>query len=325
MTGFKNLTYEMARSCGGLQIAKVLSRHHPKIFMYHRISNGEPGIGLSVTQFRQHIAIIKKEFKPMTLSALLSAKEQGTIPANSVVVTFDDGYADFAEIAFPILKEAEIPVTLFVTTGFVNRDIWLWPDQIRYAILKSEKSQMKFSELGQTFDIKCQPTQAWTAISNYCLTISNDMKLNLIRDIFKKLDVKFPLTIPEEYRPVTWARINEMIEQGLDIGSHSISHPVLTKLHCEQLFDELAASKDKIKQETGVSVDLFCYPNGTTDDFDARVKRSLEKIGYKYAVCAFPGKHPLNDIWCINRYPVGNNIDFFKKNIFGLSYLVMQR
>lgn len=323
MTGLKSLTYELARSIGGFQVAKFLSRHHPKIFMYHRIESREDGQGLSASQFRRHVAIIKDHFQPMTLSDLLSAKERGEVPPNAVVVTFDDGYADFAEAAFPILKEAEVPVTLFITTGFVNGDTWLWPDQIRYAIFNSQKHQLKFPALDLTFDIKSRPTEAWSAIADYCLTISNEKKLDLIVDIFKKLEVPFPVRIPDEYSPVSWLQVNKMIEEGLDIGSHSITHPVLTKLNAEQLFEELKNSKNTIQQQTGKSVDVFCYPNGTTDDFDVAVKSLLAEIGYKYAVCAFPGKVPLNDTWCINRYPVGINLEFFKKNIYGLTFLAM--
>lgn len=325
MTALRRLTYELARSFGGLQVAKFLSRHHPKIFMYHRINSREGDLGLSVNQFRQQVHIIKNEFEPMTLSDLLLAEEQGEIPANAVVVTFDDGYADFADIAFPILRDADVPATLFVTTGFVNRDIWLWPDQIRYAIKRTKIKQLQLSNSDEVFDVGLAPNECWNRISDYCLSIPTDKKLFLIEELFRKLQVLFPESIPDEYRPLSWKKIKEMVKEGLDIGSHSITHPVLTNLDDDQLLHEIHNSKLKIENEVNKQIKVFCYPNGAESDFDDRVKTFVRNSGYRYAVCAFAGKSPIRDPLCINRYPIGENFDFFIKNVYGLSYIAMRR
>ncbi|MFL1453588.1 polysaccharide deacetylase family protein [Marinobacter sp. GN3S48] len=320
---FNQLIYKGSRPFGGFRLAKLMSRRHPKILMYHRISSDPNAEGLTADQFRLQVDIIKREFLPMTLRDLLSAHESREVPDNAVVVTFDDGYADFAEVAFPILQAAGVPATLFVTTGFVNGDIWLWPDQIRYAISHAGTEQLTLPPFNQSFNVKVDPFESWNTIADHCLTTSNEEKLALIDELYKQLKVTKPVTAPDNFRAVSWKQIKQMIGDGLDIGSHSISHPILTKLNDEQLSNELQRSRQKIEAETGMSVDVFCYPNGREVDFDQRVKECIHQCGYRYAVSAFPAKRPIDDNWCINRYPIGRRLDLFEKNLFGFSYLAM--
>ncbi|MGF2734993.1 polysaccharide deacetylase family protein [Marinobacter sp. DUT-1] len=324
MTFLKQATYRLAQRFGGLKFTKFLSRHHPKILMYHRITDLPDNEGIPIELFQQHVDLIREEFEPMTLSELLTRKERSTIPENAVVVTFDDGYADFADKAFPILAAAKVPATLFVTTGFVNGDIWLWPDQIRYLITHTSVPELKLSAISETFDLMSSRTEVWNVVANYCLTVSNEKKIKIIDEMSRRLEVPLPQKAPEGYEAASWTQIKKMVTQGLDVGSHSISHPILTKLSNNQLVMELQNSKKKLELETGKLINIFCYPNGTVYDFDENVKRLLEEVGYQYGVSAYPSRIPLEDNWCINRYPVGKNIDVFKKNLYGLTYLAMK-
>jgi peptidoglycan/xylan/chitin deacetylase (PgdA/CDA1 family) len=315
--------FRMSRPLGGLKLAKLLSRNHPKILMYHRITGDPKGEGVTAEQFMQHVKIIKRDFVPMTLRALLKAHEKGKVPGNAVVVTFDDGYADFAEVAFPILEAEGIPATLFVTTGFVNGDIWLWPDQIRYAINHTSFDKLALAGIDQELFIKDYPIKSWNTIADYCLTIKNQQKLVLIDTLFDKLEVTKPSAPPSQFRPISWTQLAEMVKRGLDVGSHSISHPILTKLDEIQLCEELKLSRQTLQRETGQPVEVFCYPNGGQSDFDEQVKEKIKQCGYRYAVAAFPSRTPLSDPWCIKRYPVGPSVQMFEKSLYGFSYLAM--
>ncbi|MEO9525138.1 polysaccharide deacetylase family protein [Marinobacter alexandrii] len=315
--------YRASRPLGSLKLARFLSRNHPKILMYHRITDDLGGDGLAVTQFRKHIEIIKKYFFPMTLRDLLAAHENGSVPKNAVVITFDDGYADFADLAFPILEKEKVPATLFVTTGFVNGDIWLWPDQIKYAVENAGVGSLDVPEINQKLNFEKEPHRCWNAIADFCITVPNERKLKFIDELFYRLKVAKPNVIPDEFRPLSWTQIKSMVEKGLDVGSHSISHPILTQLSDDELARELRESGEMLRDEVNMEVDIFCYPNGSKDDFDRRVQDCITHSGYRYAVSAFPDKMPISDKLCINRYPVGPKLDMFEKNIFGFSYLAM--
>ncbi|WP_111495982.1 polysaccharide deacetylase family protein [Marinobacter bohaiensis] len=316
------LIYKVSRPIGGLRLARFLARKHPRILMYHRISpHDEPG-KIHVDQFRDQMRMIKRDFHPMNLTQLIEAHHSGTVPDHAVVVTFDDGYADFAEYAFPVLKEEGIPVTLFITTGFVNHDLWLWPDQVRYAIDKTaRKGPVTLTGMDTSLDISSDRNQAWNAIADHCLTIPNDQKETLIANLFEQLDVARPAGPPPEYEGLNWLQVKSMVEEGLDIGSHSYSHPILTKLRQDALTTELELSRQLIREKLGVDAQVFCYPNGQPIDFNSEVKSAIQAAGYQVAVAAFPSRHPLADPWAINRYPANKLWDLFEKNLYGMTYL----
>jgi peptidoglycan/xylan/chitin deacetylase (PgdA/CDA1 family) len=289
--------------------------------MYHRISPPGSSEGISADVFRQQMKMIKRSFNVMTLNDLMEACDNGQAPENAVVVTFDDGYHDFADYAFPILRELDIPATLFVTTGFANGDIWLWPDQIRYALDNTRVAEIKLPGISGSLNIAEEPEQCWHRIADHCMTVSNTEKLNLIDTLYEHINLDRPVKAPEAYRPLTWDQIREMAEQGLEVGSHSHSHPILTQLDDDELRMELTASREAIKKQLKVTTPAFCYPNGQKIDFDARVQARVREAGYGYAIAAFPGANPLHDRWALKRYPASQKQGAIEKIVYGMTYL----
>jgi peptidoglycan/xylan/chitin deacetylase (PgdA/CDA1 family) len=316
-----HMVYQISRPLGGLSVARYLARWHPRILMYHRISAPGSTSGVNADMLRQHMAMIKKSFNVMTLNALMEANDSGCIPENAVVVTFDDGYHDFADYAFPILRDMDVPATLFVTTGFVSEELWLWPDQIRYALERTFVPTVDLPDISGTLNILEEAEQCWHKIADYCMAIPNTQKLQLIEMLFQSLDVEKPKKAPEPYRALTWQQIREMMEEGLEVGSHSHSHPILTQLGSSQLLEELIVSRDVIEKQLNFSAPAFCYPNGQNIDFNEKVQAAVREAGYQYAVAAFPGANPLNDRWAINRYPASSSKMTLEKILFGLTYL----
>ncbi|MBD3640942.1 MAG: polysaccharide deacetylase family protein [Marinobacter sp.] len=316
--------YSLSRPMGGLHLARFVTKKHPKILMYHRISEREDCGRITVSQFEHHLNIIKKHFNPVPLSSLVSQNSKTCVKNNSVAITFDDGYYDFAEYAFPLLKANNIPATIFITTGFVNGDLWLWPDQIKYAIDNAARESISLEVLGGELMVAGNELQAWNILSDYCLTASENEKKSIIRKIFKNLGVDFPNSTPDSYRPLNWTQINNFISEGLEVGSHSVTHPILSKLSNNQLVRELQGSRQSIIENTGVYPKGFCFPNGMPDDFNERVKLAVKAAGYEYAVTAYPGPNPMGDRFAINRYPAQNDIESFEKSIYGLTMLAMK-
>lgn len=316
--------YRMSRPLGGLKLAKFLSRNHPKILMYHRITDDPKGEGLTADQFRQQVRIIKRDFVPMTLRDLLKAHENGKVPENAVVVTFDDGYADFAEVAFPILRDEGVPVTLFITAGFVNGDLWLWPDKLKYIISRCDSKEPVLLEgLKQSYDVYKDKDRLWNDVSDYCLTLKNSTKERYIEKVSIDLGVPIPIVPPPNFRPLSWKTLEYLIDQGVDVGSHSFSHPILKKLDHNELVEEVVRSNRLIEKNLNFIPKVFCYPNGREIDYDENVQKVLEANGYDYAVTAFPSRMPLKKKLEICRYPVNSSIDIFLKTVFGLTYLGM--
>lgn len=320
-----DLIYRIVRPFGGLKVAKYLSRKHPRILMYHRIvPSATPG-AIDINRFRQQMRTIKRELNPVSLSELIAGHERNNIPENAIVITFDDGYADFYDYAYPVLLEEKIPCTLFVTTGFVSGDIWLWPDRLRYCLDHSPKETIRFPGKSQLLSLRGSRTSVWNDIADYCLTLSNKEKVEFLDRAETELKVIPPRTPPPQFKALDWSQIREIAGAGFEIGSHSVSHPVMTSLDDESLRFELLQSKLDIERQIGRQVTSFCYPNGQPFDFDERVKTEVRSAGYKCALAAFPGRTSLKDLMAIRRYPGSFSMPMFEKSVFGMTYLGMHK
>ena len=112
-----------------------------------------------------------------------------------------------------------------------------------------------------------------------------------------------------------------MINLGLEIGSHSRTHPILTKMNEFEMVGELEGSMLDIIKNLDVYRMAFCYPNGQVDDYDYRISVSVRDLGYLFALVAHPSPRPLDNKWAINRYPAGNDLERFIKNLYGMEYV----
>jgi peptidoglycan/xylan/chitin deacetylase (PgdA/CDA1 family) len=189
------------------------------ILMYHYISVPPPDadkyrLDLSVTpaNFQAHVEYLLAEgYHPITVADLTDYLRRGkTLPPNPIVLTFDDGYVDNYENAFPILKEYQIPATFFVITDFVDN-----------------------------------------AKPGY----------------------------------MTWNQLEEMAIEGMEIGSHTMSHPDLEGKSRTIQASEIAGSKATIEARIGTPVKSFCYPAGK---YDSRTLDVLRSVGYHTAVTTEP-------------------------------------
>jgi peptidoglycan/xylan/chitin deacetylase (PgdA/CDA1 family) len=153
------------------------------------------------------------------------------------------------------------------------------------------------------------------------MALPNTEKLSLIETLYERLKVKKPVRAPEAYRPLTWEQIKEMAGQGLEVGSHSYSHPILTQLYADELHLELTSSREAIQKQLSFSTPAFCYPNGQQIDFTDEIKQAVKTAGYSYALAAYPGPSPLGDFWAVNRYPAHQSLSLFEKSLFGFTYI----
>ncbi|UZE97970.1 polysaccharide deacetylase family protein [Alkalimarinus alittae] len=318
MKSVKNVAYTIGKTLGGVKVLKYLARNHPRILMYHRIRATAEGDGIHVDVFRQQMEVLARDFNVVSLESLLQlAHNNQPLPQHAVVITFDDGYEDFYLNAFPILQSLALPATVFVTTGFVSDETWLWPDKIKYMLAESQIDNLLVPELNQTFTLSRDKLLAWHGIADYCLTIPNKQKNPFINELAIKLGVTLPVSAPDMYKPLNWDEVKAMSASGIDIGSHSVTHPVMTKLELADLRDELENSKLTIEQMLNKPVTGFCFPNGLSEDINEEVQGEINRAGYQYALAAFPTLNPLADRWAVGRYPANPDISEFEKIVYG--------
>lgn len=314
----KKLIINALDYCGGLKILRFFTQKKPIILMYHRILNNPTLPGITPEIFDRQMAYLKKHFHVMNMSMFYQKLSTNKIPNNSVVITFDDGHEDFYTTAWPIIKKHELTASLFITTAFVDQKNWLWPDLLRYILLNTKMSHFEIHNLG-VFEVhKNNVLKTWNILGDHCLSLKTEARNQFLVSLIQQLDVNITNTPQMPFTSVSWQQLKEMQGQGLDVGSHSVNHPILSSLSAEELEYELAESKLRIEQELEFSPQGICYPNGMAKDVSTQVEAQASKH-YQYGLVAYPAPLAKNKPMCMGRFGASNNMTDFKATVSQLT------
>lgn len=313
----KNAIVNILDLTGGLAFARLVTRRKPSILMYHRVTDNPLLPGISPTLFEAQIVYVKERFNVVSLNDLLIGL-QGKSEPYQLAITFDDGHRDFYTTAWPILRKHKIPATLFVTTGFLDKKIWLWPDLLRTIVVAAKPDSYFIKELGVIAINTATAISVWNRIADYCLTLKHDQRIHFILELAAILGIQVNPEPQEPFAPVSWHELREMHSEGLDIGSHSVTHPILSDLNDEELSNELKYSKERITEEIGIEPKGICYPNGMARDTSDRVERKARLL-YQYGLVAYPAEVSKENAMHLGRIAASSNLPRFKLLINGIS------
>lgn len=310
---------------GGFAPFHQLTRGKVVILMYHRFSHKANSSKTSANEFMAHLEYLKKHNQVLSLSEAAEILENGDdLPANSAVITIDDGYADAFEIAFPLLKKFDFPATLFAVTDFLDGKCWLWTDLMRYVLSETKKDFVRIEfENGEQVEANLtdarQRLETANRINARLKKMPNEQKEKKIYEIAEDLNVKIPETPSREFAPVSWAQTREMDASNLCVESHTVTHPILTNINQTQLDYELKISKERLETELNRTVETFCYPNGGLNE---TVWRSVKNNGYKCAVTTAYGFNETNaNPFLLNRIDAQSAIENFAQSVSGFEAL----
>lgn len=239
------------------------------VLTYHRVLPADrcagypfPALAMPEEAFAAQVAWLAERCEVVTVGeAVRLLGQAGEAPRRArVCVTFDDGYDDGHDIAAPILAAHGVCATFFVTAGLAGTKRLTWLD--RAALLR--------------------PRGADPAQLKLLPPAERDAELDRLED-------GDPVRDPAgHYRIMTGAQIRALSAQGHEIGSHSLTHPILTGLSDDALAMELSGSRRLLEEITGRPVEGFCYPNGDHDD---RVVEAVRRAGYSWACTAAGGRN----------------------------------
>lgn len=313
---------------GFLALASWFTRHTPKFFMLHRFTHErcDSGAVMSAENFEKQLLILKKgPWKVVALRDYLQMRfGEKKLPPYLVVLTIDDGYRDFYDVAYPLLRKYDLPATFFVTTEFVEGNFWLWHDRIHYALENTKKTEFSFVLDGQDqiFSIKINADRfnSWKMLSDYCVQARDDVKLEVLSRLERTLDVTLPESPPDEYAAASWAQLREMSANNIEIGSHTCNHPILSNIDKKKLKAEIALSKKIISENLHMPVHSFCYPNGQKNDINDHVVECVERAGYLGAVQGC--NRNFRPLFRLPRMGIGNDLLDFHWKLCGLELLL---
>lgn len=266
------------------------------IVAYHRICdiddvNDRELVSATVDDFDWQISYIKKHYTPLTFEQVIGQLVSGNkLPGNSVVVTFDDGFADNYLNAYPILKKHAVPATFFIATSYIGSNETFWFNFLSRMLMHrpGESFEIQSHEYQIPEDIDQRLNQV-PVILDVCKQVQNIKRLEILKDIQTQLNYSDKCDILA--KPMTWDNIREMCENGMEIGSHTVTHPILSQLTPEEIRVEIHDSKNEIEKQLDREIHTISYPEGMEYAFNLDVLSEVEKAGYLLGATYIPGNN----------------------------------
>lgn len=314
---------------GGGALMRWATRASPRVFMYHRFGPRTTPDNLGVDEFERQVLYLKRHFRTMTLGELARAlREHGEAPSRTAVITVDDGYRDFYEFAWPILRKHGVAASFYVTTGFVDNEIWLWPDQLRY-VLEHAPAGLRSIEFGGRrlpvgLGTEAGRAEAWNALVSQAFALPDVQMRQAIVELAIELGCPLPSEAPMKYASATWAHLRELVAGGIEIGGHSRTHPSLTRVAVTSLDTEIRDAKQRTEAQLDRALTTFCYPNGGPSDVNADVKVAIQRAGFAAAAVAYHDGLGAADLYELRRYPMHDDTYEFGKAAEGMRNLRAQ-
>jgi peptidoglycan/xylan/chitin deacetylase (PgdA/CDA1 family) len=326
-SSIRNAIATLADKSGLLARSEARIRNGLTILCYHRIlppvqrsAYHDPELVVTPDAFRAHCRLLAKHYSVAPLATALEQLRNGADTGRPLAaITFDDGYQDNILLASPILREHGLRATFFVVAGLVDTDTAPWYDiaGASWNTLARRGRQLPDANARDAVErAKRMPAverQAW---------------VDALQEEAGAIE------LPEIDRIMTSAQLRELAAEGHEIGSHTMTHPLLPQCDDATLDDELQWSRTALAGITGQAVSGICYPNG---DSDARVLQASSQAGYGYATSVERGinhRHALDTMalkrWFISQDRLSDGRGqpsgaLFRMEICGLAHRIFNR
>jgi peptidoglycan/xylan/chitin deacetylase (PgdA/CDA1 family) len=287
---------------------RALSPAGPKaalsVFIFHRVlptpdtlMPWEPDIA----QFDWMCRLIGRNFRVLDLADAVRLRAAGRLPAAAAAISFDDGYADNAECALPVLQRHGLTATFFVSTGFTEGGR-MWNDEVIESVRRAPLGSLDFEHLG---------------LGRYQLDGDTD-RIAAYQDLLRRIKYlpmeersrvagRLAATVgPADAQPLMMnaGQILRLRDAGMGIGGHTVNHPILAQLPDAEARVEISQGRHALQCLTGQEIPLFAYPNGKPgEDYLPRHARMVEEAGFIAGLTTVPTvAYPGDSCWELPRY-----------------------
>jgi len=274
----------------GSALGRTIGRNRVCVINYHRVlRTPEPLLSSEpdVAAFRWQMELLARCFHVMPLHGALQAVATGRVPQRAVCITFDDGYRSIHELALPVLREFNLPATVFVTSGFIGQGS-MWNDRIIEAVQALPPGELDLTDLGlgsYRLDGMTQRKHTLELLIERSKYLPPTARNNLVD--------RLGLLAGDAHGHgpmLTRDMILDLDRHGIDIGAHTVSHPILTSLDNDSARHEIAGGKAQLEAILGKPVRLFAYPNGKAGkDYDDRHVAMVREAGFDAAFTTAAG------------------------------------
>lgn len=288
----KSLMLKFANLVGETGLYRLLRPGRVPVFMLHRVTDSNsvvPG-EMTADKLRDYLRYLSKcDYRVLTIDEFRLILEQRLpVPSKSVMFTIDDGFFDHHDVVASVFEEFGFALNFFLITDLLDGKLWPWDDQIAYAFNCTEVSEATLHlPSGSVCRIDLTRTSARQTIREVRRSLKNEGQSNIyewIRDeIYQKLKVGFPDTIPPEYQPMSWNDARSLRARGHGVFPHSCTHRILSMLSLEEKRYEIREALKRVTSEMGYTPDVFAYPTGRLGDYDANDINELKSANFKVA------------------------------------------
>jgi peptidoglycan/xylan/chitin deacetylase (PgdA/CDA1 family) len=279
----------MFRLAGNL-VSPAGGRGRLVVLIYHRVlPQPDPLLHdvIDSAGFERHMALLAADFNVLPLGEACERLARERLPARAAAITFDDGYADNEEIALPILRRFGLVATFFVATGYSHGRV-MFNDVIIEALRSAPAGRHDLSRLGlgsiELTDICSRRATVDSLIVSLMHRVPPEREA-----LVGALAAELGLTrLP--HLMMTPAQIAQLHRAGMEIGAHTVNHPILACIDDEAARSEIVESRRTLEEITGAPVTVFAYPNGRPGrDYTARHVQLVKEAGFRAAVSTTRG------------------------------------
>ncbi|MDW3095264.1 MAG: polysaccharide deacetylase family protein [Gammaproteobacteria bacterium] len=270
------------------QTVGALSGHRANnkllVLTYHRVlADYDPVIDeVDSVQFTRQMETLAEYFNVVSLESGLEQMRQGTLPAGSVCVTFDDGYRDNYDVALPILSALNLHATFFIATGYLGDGV-MWNDVVRQTIKYTSFRELDLHEfsLGKvSINTELKKLQLIEKLLGYIKYNSVSRRIELVDRLRQLAEVEL-----SERLMMTEDEVKALSNAGMEIGGHTVNHPIMTCADEDEVRQEIVEGKLYLENILNKKLKFFAYPNGQADkDYDERHMQFVEEAGFNAAL-----------------------------------------
>ncbi len=289
-----------------------LSGRRLTVLAYHRVANNVlsdvkaslPYLFVTTDSFRKQLDFIKRHYQVIDFKALKAHLAKNDLPPNSLIITFDDGYEDNYQNAFPLLRNFCVPAVMFLTANKIgNADCsTYWWDRM-YSYLQAHKH---WYDEGHYPDLD---PEILTLLNKFKTNASslfsflNKQDTNAINNLLNSIQTRYKIagnSLNSENAILRWEQVHEM-ENDVEFGSHTCNHYNLITVDPNNLTYEIAESLKIIKANIKGDVIAFSYPGG---NYNKQIADKVAEAGYNFAVTTSTGVNALRDLFALRRISV---------------------
>mgnify|MGYP001122041520 FL=1 len=263
-------------------------------FNYHRVGNREtspydPNVfSCDAENFERQIKLIQENFEIVGLNDLQDILlDSPHLKKPYAIITFDDGYLDNYDVAYPILKSFDVKAVFFVPINYISQRLVPWWDEIAWMVRNTTLTTFKVDD---DKELKLAENDVIGNIKRVLLAFKEIDYRSIEASLayMRKASNCYMKPDDEPQLFMSWEQVREMSDNGMDIGSHTFSHRILAHIGDEQN-NEILSSKAYLEEKLAKPVLAISYPVGTEGTFDDQTIRLTEQGGYAFGFSFIPG------------------------------------